>query len=111
MIRTQKTERHVDLDSITTIEASTNSAILKRRLEEVGFRAEVVRSDTIADKGLRGNDNCFLGKLGIHILTCANSMHGLAPGPYMTCGLSIHVSATGPYMDFVLASRATPALL
>ena len=46
-------ERHVDLDSITVIEASTNSAILKRRLEEVGFRAEVVRSDTIADKERR----------------------------------------------------------
>lgn len=46
-------ERHVDLDSITVIEASTNSAILKRRLEETGFRAEVVRSDTIADKERR----------------------------------------------------------
>ena len=46
-------ERHVDLDSITVIEASTNSAILKRRLEEAGFRAEVVRSDTIADKERR----------------------------------------------------------
>ena len=43
-------ERHVDLDSITVIEASTNAAILKRRLNEAGFRAEVVRSDTIADK-------------------------------------------------------------
>ena len=46
-------ERHVDLDSITVIEASTNSAILKRRLNEAGFRAEVVRSDTIADKERR----------------------------------------------------------
>ena len=43
-------ERHVDLDSITVIEASTNAAILKRRLNEAGFRAEVVRSDIIADK-------------------------------------------------------------
>ena len=43
-------ERHVDLDSITIIEASTNAAILKRRLNEAGFRAEVVRSDIIADK-------------------------------------------------------------
>ncbi len=43
-------ERHVDLDSITIIEASTNSAILRRRLEDAGFRAEVVRSDTIAGK-------------------------------------------------------------
>ena len=46
-------ERHVDPDSITVIEASTNSAILKRRLEEAGYRAEVVRSDTIADKERR----------------------------------------------------------
>ena len=46
-------ERHVDLDSITVIEASTNAAILKRRLNEAGFRAEVVRSDTIADKERR----------------------------------------------------------
>ena len=43
-------ERHVDLDSITIIEASTNSANLKRILNEVGYRAEVVRSDTIANK-------------------------------------------------------------
>lgn len=43
-------ERHVDLDSITVIEASTNAAILKRRLNEAGFRAEVVRSDVIAEK-------------------------------------------------------------
>ena len=46
-------ERHVDLDSITVIEASTNSAVLKHRLEEAGYRAEVVRSDTIADKERR----------------------------------------------------------
>lgn len=43
-------ERHVDLDSITIIEASTNSANLKRMLNEAGYRAEVVRSDTIANK-------------------------------------------------------------
>ncbi len=43
-------ERHVDLDSITIIEASTNSAVLKRRLNEAGFRAEIVRADTIANK-------------------------------------------------------------
>ena len=43
-------ERHVDRDSIPIIEASTNAAILKRRLNEAGFRAEVVRSDIIADK-------------------------------------------------------------
>ena len=43
-------ERHVDLDSITIIEASTNSANLKRMLNEAGSRAEVARSDTIASK-------------------------------------------------------------
>ena len=43
-------ERNVDLDSITVIEASTNSANLKRMLNEAGYRAEVVRSDTIANK-------------------------------------------------------------
>ena len=43
-------ERNVNLDSITIIEASTNSANLKRMLNEAGFRAEVVRSDTIANK-------------------------------------------------------------
>lgn len=43
-------ERHVDLDSLTIIESSTNSMALKRRLNELGFRAEVVRADTIADK-------------------------------------------------------------
>jgi hypothetical protein len=43
-------ERHVDLDSITIIEASTNSANLRRMLNEAGYRAEVVRSDTIANK-------------------------------------------------------------
>ena len=37
-------ERHVDLDSITIIEASTNSANLRRMLNEAGYRAEVVRS-------------------------------------------------------------------
>ena len=43
-------KRHVSLDSLTIIESSTNSAMLKNRLNELGFRAEVVRSDTIADK-------------------------------------------------------------
>lgn len=43
-------ERHVDLDSLTIIESSTNSIALKRRLNELGFRAEIVRADTIADK-------------------------------------------------------------
>jgi len=40
----------VPLDSITVIEASTNSAAIKRRLDEIGFRAEVVKSDTISGK-------------------------------------------------------------
>ena len=43
-------EENVPLDSITIIEASTNSALLKAMLDEIGFRAEVVRSDVIADK-------------------------------------------------------------
>lgn len=43
-------ERHVERDSVTIIEASTNSAILKKRLETAGFRAEIVRSDILADK-------------------------------------------------------------
>lgn len=43
-------ERHVGLDSLTIIESSTNSMALKRRLNELGFRAEIVRADTIADK-------------------------------------------------------------
>lgn len=43
-------ERNVPLDSITIIEASTNSALIKGMLNEIGFRAEVVRADVIADK-------------------------------------------------------------
>lgn len=43
-------QRHVDLDSITIIESSTNTAWLKRTLVELGFRAEVVRADIIANK-------------------------------------------------------------
>ena len=43
-------ERNVDTDSITIIEASTNSAKLKQLLNEAGYRAEVVRSDTVAKK-------------------------------------------------------------
>ena len=42
--------RHVDLDSITVIEASTNSTTLKNRLQDAGFRAGVVRPDLIANK-------------------------------------------------------------
>ena len=40
-------------DSVTVIEASTNSAILKDRLEAIGYRAVVVRSDVIAGKERR----------------------------------------------------------
>lgn len=43
-------ERHVPLDSITLIEASTNSAHLKRTLEGMGYRAEVVRSDVVSGR-------------------------------------------------------------
>ena len=46
----QTYERHIDPDSITIIEASTNSAAIKRELNELGFRAEIVRSDVIAGK-------------------------------------------------------------
>ena len=37
-------ERHVDLDSITVIEASTNSEALKRRLNDVENLQAVVRN-------------------------------------------------------------------
>lgn len=40
-------ERLVPIDSITIIEASTNSVMLKERLNELGFRAEVVRADLL----------------------------------------------------------------
>ena len=43
-------ERHVPLDSIVIIEASTNSRMLKNSLAELGFRAEVVRSDAVSSK-------------------------------------------------------------
>lgn len=43
-------QEKVPLDSITIIEASTNSAMIKNMLDEIGFRAEVVRSDAIAGK-------------------------------------------------------------
>ena len=51
MVRTY--ERHVPLDSITLIEASTNSMKLKRDLEDAGYRAEVVRSDAVRGKERR----------------------------------------------------------
>ena len=43
-------ERNVDRDSITIIESSTNSANLRRMLNEAGYRAETVRADIIANK-------------------------------------------------------------
>lgn len=46
----EKYEKLVDLDSITILEASTNSTVIKEMLDEIGYRAEVVRADTIADK-------------------------------------------------------------
>ena len=48
MIKTY--ERHVDTDSITIIESSTNSAYLKELLNDAGYRAEIVRADIIANK-------------------------------------------------------------
>lgn len=43
-------KHNVPKDSITIIESSTNSATLKKRLENIGFRAGIVRSDIISDK-------------------------------------------------------------
>lgn len=46
-------ERHVPLDSIVIIEASTNSRMLKNALAGLGFRAEVVKSDTVSGRESR----------------------------------------------------------
>ena len=43
-------ERHVPLESLTLIEASTNSMRLKQELCELGFRAEVIPSNAIHGK-------------------------------------------------------------
>jgi transposase len=43
-------ERHVPLESITIVEASTNAAYLKHKLDSMGYRAEVVRADVIKGK-------------------------------------------------------------
>lgn len=43
-------ERHVPLDSIVIIEASTNSRTLRNRLVDLGFRAEVVRADAVSGR-------------------------------------------------------------
>jgi transposase len=48
MIKTY--ERNVNIDSITIIESSTNSASLKKMLTAAGYRAEIVRADVIANK-------------------------------------------------------------
>lgn len=39
--------RHVPLDSLTILEASTNSAFIKHTLGAIGYRAEVAKSDAI----------------------------------------------------------------
>ena len=46
-------ERHVPLDSIVVIEASTNSRSLRNRLVGIGFRAEVVRADAVRGRERR----------------------------------------------------------
>lgn len=43
-------ERHVPLDSIVIIEASTNSRTLRNALVDLGFRAEVVKANIISKK-------------------------------------------------------------
>lgn len=43
-------ERHVPLDSIVIIEASTNSRMLRNELIDLGFRAEVVKANIISKK-------------------------------------------------------------
>lgn len=43
-------KHNVPLDSITIIEASTNSFHIKERLNALGYQAEVVKSDVIAGK-------------------------------------------------------------
>ena len=48
MIKTY--ERNVNIDSITIIESSTNSASLKKMLNAAGYQAEIVRADVIANK-------------------------------------------------------------
>ena len=48
-------QANVPLDSITIIEASTNSTLIKNILDEIGFRAEIVRADAIAGKQLKRN--------------------------------------------------------
>lgn len=41
--------QHVPLDSITLIEASSNAFYLKQRLMALGYRAEIVKSDTVSN--------------------------------------------------------------
>ena len=43
-------ERHIPRDSITIIEATTNAFYLKQQLDDAGFQAAIVKSDTIAGK-------------------------------------------------------------
>lgn len=46
-------KRHVSTDSLTIIEATMNAGELKRRLETIGYAAEIVRSDTLKGKERR----------------------------------------------------------
>lgn len=46
-------EELVDLDSLTILEASVNSSVIKRKLYDLGYRAEVVRADLIAGKEVK----------------------------------------------------------
>lgn len=46
-------ERHVPLESLTIIEASNNSSLLKDMLSEAGYRAEVVPADAIKGREKR----------------------------------------------------------
>jgi len=43
-------EKNVPLESITVIEASANSSLVKNMLGDIGLGAEAVRADVIADK-------------------------------------------------------------
>ena len=45
--------RHIGDDSLTIIEATMNAGDLKRRLREIGYAAEIVRSDTLKGKERR----------------------------------------------------------
>ena len=46
-------ERHVPEDSVTLIEASTNAGFIKRRLADLGYRAEAIRADAVSGEERR----------------------------------------------------------